>query len=113
MNRGGEEERGDKAPRPLRGRQSAAAERRGAGGLGCARGTSAARPPEIKREEYRLSEGREGHAKVQEQQRPHVGSGESNKKAGDDGPQQNGQLRPRIERAVLRRHGKCLGTVRG
>src|ERR1700688_309780 len=64
VNRRGEEERRDHGPKPLRGRQPAATERLGAGGVRSAWGTSSARPPEIEREEYRLSDRSERHAKV-------------------------------------------------
>jgi hypothetical protein len=40
-----------------------------------------------KTQEYRFGERSERHTKVQKQQRPHVDSSKSNKKARDDSPQ--------------------------
>src|SRR6266851_8475915 len=107
MNRRCEEERADKAPKPLHRGESAPSERRGAGALHRTRGTSAARPPEIKPEENRLDDRSKRHAKVYEQQRPHVGRNKSNDSTGDNGTKRNGQPRPTTGRAILRCHLSC------
>ena len=56
-------------------------------GFICAWRTSSACPPEKKPQEYRFGERSERHAKVQKQQRPHIDSSKSNKKARDDSAQ--------------------------
>src|SRR5262249_46536998 len=71
---------------------------------------SAARPPEVKGEEYGFDNRSDGHAQTQEQERPHVGGGESNDKAGEDGPQRNRHLVPYSMWAPLhcQRHSSLL-----
>jgi hypothetical protein len=113
MNRRREEERGDNAPRPLPARQRATAERRSTDGLRSPWGTSASGPPKIEREEYPLRDHSEWHAKLQEQQRPHVSSGERNEETGDNGPKRNGQPRPTTGRAIFRCHCKSPRNSNG
>ena len=107
VNRCREGERSDEAPSPLRRRQRATAESGTADGLQFEWWASAACPPQIKGEEYRFGHHSQRHAKAQEKQRPHICSGESNYNAGDDGPQQHGQLRPPAMCPPLRCHRHC------
>src|SRR6266550_8536749 len=67
MNSYREEEGGDKAPRPKRGRPCLATERRGAEGLRSPWRTSPARPPNIKRKECHFKNGSKRHAEVEEE----------------------------------------------
>src|ERR1700674_1397992 len=106
MNGCGEEERGDQAPEPLAGRERTATERRGTSGCGLTRRTSTASPPEKEPQKYRFSERRERHAKIQQEDRPHVDRSNRHEKTRDDRPQRYGQPSPTSGRVILRCHGR-------